>query len=216
MFNVDRDRVVMVAGVSFGTPLDDTWEFDGFDWHPINTPNRLTPRENHVLAYDLARDAVVAYGGFPPIFDTWEYSNSPLGRFVPYGSGCTGSAGTPRLQAPPGVVPTLGQTFTMDVLNLPPTAAFVFGAVGESRTTNLGTPLPLSLAPLGMTGCALFVGNLNLVGVPANGGAAVWSLPIPNSPTFIGYRFFPQVAVPDATANPAGLTVSNAAEAWIN
>jgi len=210
-----RDRVVMAGGVGASGTRSDTWEYDGYDWHPIQTPSSFTARENHAMTFDLARSTIVIYGGYPPVRDTWEYADRSAGVFVPYGVGCAGSAGTPTLDAAPGTVPAINQTFTMVLQGLPTSAIFAFGALGDSRTSNGGVPLPFGLRPLGLGRCTLFVGNFDLIGIPVSGGNAQWSVPIPNDPNLLGYRFYPQAAVPDAGANPAGLIVTNAAEAII-
>lgn len=214
-YHVDRQRVVMSGGVDRGAVLDDTWEFDGYEWHQITTASTYVPRENHAMAYDLLRGRCVVYGGFPPIFDTWEYVDRSPARFVPYGYGCAGSNGTPGLDAAPGLVPTLGQAFTMDLTNLPSAATFAFVLVGSSKTSNGGIPLPFDLSALGLTGCVQWIGDMDTSGVPAFMGTAAWNVTIPNDPNLIGYAFYVQGAVPDPGTNRVGFVVTNAGEGVI-
>ena len=72
-FDEDRGRVVLFGGQSDVTRagLNDTWEWDGFDWEEVtpsagNPPPRLYPG----LACDVARGRVVLFGG--DSWETWE------------------------------------------------------------------------------------------------------------------------------------------------
>jgi len=59
-----RNRVVMFGGRNAaGTPLNDTWEWDGANWASVATPGALTARFAHAMAYDAVRQRVVLFGG---------------------------------------------------------------------------------------------------------------------------------------------------------
>lgn len=212
-YHLSRQRVVMVGGRDAGGSIADTSEYDGFDWHPIGTATAFTAVENHAVVFDLARDRVVSYGGYPPINETWEYGDQGSGRFVPYGVGCAGTMGTPSLEAQG--VPRRGQPFAMVVRTLPQAAPFVIGLLGLSKTQWNGVPLPLALAPFGMPGCTLFTGQAEPFVVPQGATSAFWTFSIPNLPVLQGLHFYPQAAVPDPGANPAGVTFTDAAEATV-
>ncbi|MBK8100039.1 MAG: hypothetical protein IPK26_23295 [Planctomycetes bacterium] len=131
------------------------------------------------------------------------------GRFTPLGYGCAGSAGEPSLGAAPGTVPRNGQTFDVQLGNLPAQAQIAFGAVGFSELP--GVPL----ASLGLPGCHQFVSTDVTLWASAANGAATLPLTFPAAPALQGTEFWLQAVVPDPTANPLGLTVSNAAACTI-
>jgi hypothetical protein len=71
-----QDRLVLFGGFDpqlgqFGT---DTWTFDGTAWQPLPSPQNPPGRQLTSLAYDLARQRVVMFGGYDgsPRSDTWE------------------------------------------------------------------------------------------------------------------------------------------------
>lgn len=78
-YDSTRQRVVLFGGYgpSFpsGTQLNDTWEYDGFDWAQITPTHTPLTREQHGTAYDSARGRVVIFGGIGESTgdDTWEY-----------------------------------------------------------------------------------------------------------------------------------------------
>jgi hypothetical protein len=58
-----------------GTPLNDTWEWDGSNWALVDTPAGLTPRFGHSMAYDAVRQTIVLFGGDNGTLkfnETWE------------------------------------------------------------------------------------------------------------------------------------------------
>ncbi len=78
-FDQNRCRTVLYGGFhQMEPPLDDTWEWDGYDWHHINT--EMTPRKtsSHAMAYDSARKRTVMFGGGGEYYgqETYEYYNT--------------------------------------------------------------------------------------------------------------------------------------------
>jgi hypothetical protein len=72
---------VLLAGCGFDyeeqMTFDYFWTYDGADWSMPRVLTKPTPRRSPLLAYDSARQTVVAFGGQDTwgwIFDTWEYS----------------------------------------------------------------------------------------------------------------------------------------------
>jgi hypothetical protein len=210
-----RGRTVLFGGNTPypGPILADTWEWDGLDWvqrFPLTSP---PPRDLHALACDSARGKLVLFGGHGAsvsghLSDTWEYGPTDPASYVTFGSGCAGSAGTPALVASR---PWSGETFTLDVTDLPATTVSLV-LLGVSKTSWGPLPLPLPLDLVGMPGCVLFVSNDLAFVVPSAGGRATWSVPGPGGRDLIGGRFYNQAFVFDPVANPLGATSSNAGE----
>lgn len=203
---------VMLFGGAAPNSMGDTWVYNGFDWGNLNPAPAPSPRSDASLAFDWLRGRVVLFGG-DGLQETWEHSFFGA-YYATFGQGCQGTHGVPTLTLANGS-PVIGQTVAVTVSNLPPTqpAAMI---VGFSRIDWLGTPLPASLAPVGMTGCTLHV-SIDLITAVVNwSGYGAWAITIPNVPQLVGRLFFNQVAVLDLPANPFGMTVSNAGEALIN
>src|SRR5262249_14172263 len=159
--------------------LADTWEWDGTDWTQRATASSPPARYGHVLAFDSARGRTVLFGS-SSLTDTWEYGPVVPGAWVPFGTGCAGSAGGPVLTAGSRLRPYPGNVLTVDVAPVPANAAVLF-SLGLSRTNWGGLSLPLALGGLGMPGCALLMsGDATLLRL-ATGGVAALTIPIPNN-----------------------------------
>lgn len=129
-----------------------------------------------------------------------------------YGSGCSGSNGTPALQA--ATAPLAGQPLQLSLDHLP-TAPGLYGiALGFSDTTSavLGA-LPFDLAPLGAPGCLVLCDLLVTDFRPHGGNSATYSIGMPAGPSAVGLVIFQQAYAFDALANPLGVTSSNAGRA---
>jgi hypothetical protein len=212
-----RGRTVLFGGnsgpPSLNLPLQDTWEWDGTDWTQRATASSPPARSGHVLAFDAARGRTVLYGS-PSFAGTWEYGPVVPGAWVPFGTGCAGSAGVPVLTAGSELRPYPGNDLTVDVAPVPANTAVLF-SLGLSRTNWGGVSLPSALDNLGMPGCALLAsGDATLLRF-ATGSAASLTIPIPNDQTFVGLVFYNQAFALDPPANAAGATASNAAAATI-
>ena len=69
------------------------------------------------------------------------------------GAGCASVMGISRLTS--AGLPVLGQTFTVDLNNMPAPGAIL--VVGYSRTMSSFGPLPFDLTPYGLSGCSALV-----------------------------------------------------------
>lgn len=125
--------------------------------------------------------------------------------FLRYAKGC-GRSGGPVLLNNFGQLPRRNSSFGMTVSNLPigPGGAFLMIGAGETNP-------PLSLTPIGMTGCNLHLDSrLGLSLFPCSYlpiGIASISFQIPNRH---GLKFYAQAIALDSKANNAGLVLSNA------
>jgi hypothetical protein len=213
-----RGRTVLFGGVSPPGPIpsnafQDTWEWDGNDWTQRATASSPPARYAHVLAFDAARGRTVLFGSLSST-DTWEYGPVVPGTWVPFGTGCGGSAGVPVLTAGSELRPYPGNDLTVDVAPVPANTAVLF-SLGLSRTQWGGVNLPLLLDSLGMPGCALLASGDETLLRFASGSIAPLTIPIPNDQAFVGLAFYTQAFALDPPANAAGATASNAAAATI-
>ncbi|MHC5065876.1 MAG: hypothetical protein ACYTG5_18080 [Planctomycetota bacterium] len=138
------------------------------------------------------------------------YRYDDLAYELSYGTGCPGSAGTPRYLPRAGSQPVLGQTFTADLSKLPPGSPVV-AMIGFSRTNWLGLTLPLALEQFA-PGCILHSSAEIRVGLSNNAGFAELNLDIPDEPSLEGLKLFTQAVVGETGVNPTGLIFSNALE----
>jgi len=151
------------------------------------------------LDLDLGVDRAVAVVG-------------PASTFVRFGNGCAGT----RAAAPlvPLDTPRLGRDFAITVRELPVGVAFL--ALGTQTLASRYGPLPLDLAPLGMSGCVLYVPDEALCFLLGNGHEAVWTAAIPNDVHLVAAEFYAQAIVFDPLAgNPLGAVLSDAMRARI-
>lgn len=81
-FDATAGRVLLFGGVPAfpGTPLADTWSFDGSNWTLLSPLASPSGRAQTGLTYDLARGVAVMYGGGntsffggPSLDQTWEF-----------------------------------------------------------------------------------------------------------------------------------------------
>jgi hypothetical protein len=215
VYDPARERCVLTGGWGSGGAVADVWEYDGNTWTPRATATTPAARSGHAAAFDVERGRMLMFGGeFASgslTSQTWSYGLTDPAAFTTFGNGCPGSAGTPVLAPSGQSLPWLGSSFTMTVSGMAATGLGA-GCLGLSRLQWQGTPLPLSLAAVGMPGCSLRVSPEVLFVVFGGGGSAPWTLNIPNQPVFLGASLFAQAAVVDPGANALGLTMSNAAE----
>lgn len=125
--------------------------------------------------------------------------------------GCPGANGTPSLGLRANAygftgIPeklVLGSTWTLDLVNLPPSAA-VFTTVDL-----LPQPGPIDLGVYGAPGCLLEVLGVNDFAVGDPGGFYWWRFPTVPDVRFLGLPLEQQAVVLDPSANAAGVAVSN-------
>lgn len=135
------------------------------------------------------------------------------GAFVPYGSGCAGTAGVPQIGSAGN--PVFGQTFSVTLGSARANTAAIL-AIGGSDATWGGVALPWSLAGLGAPGCSLLASPDLTLALSTNAlGGTVWSLVVPVIPELFGITLFTQWAVIDPGANALGLVLSNAGAATL-
>jgi hypothetical protein len=70
-----RREVVVLFGGYDGIGLGDTWEWDGRDWRPRQSPSAPSPRFHASMAYDSHRGVSVLFGGYTNggTDQTWEW-----------------------------------------------------------------------------------------------------------------------------------------------
>ncbi len=223
-YDWNRGRLVMFGGASgvSGGEHNDVWEWDGDDWLERRPAVQPPARRGFALAFDAQRGSTVVFGGgvgsngTPTLGDTWEYQSGIAAGYAGFGSGCTGSAGTPSLAAAAGQLPWIGASFTMEVASLPPAAANVpFGILGTSNTSWGSRRLPLPLDPFGMRGCNLLASADLWFPLANAGGRASWSIAIPSVTSLRGVALYLQGGVLDPGANALGITLSNAGTATL-
>lgn len=209
-FAYDHARARLVGyGFTYYQPDPFAWEWDGTTWRIVLQASP-GPFNSVPLAYDRGRRQVVAYGyQYQPYAnhgDTWVYATATPATATAYGSGCAGSAGVPVLANAPFSLPWLGDLFRTNVTNL--------GAASQAVvfTTGVAATAPQDLTSLGMPGCSSYVATVAVDFAAVVGGAAQWSLVVPNSTVFAGLHLYQQAAVLDPPANAAGAVVTNALE----
>ena len=214
-----RERVVLFGGGVFNSGtgpqiLNDMYEWNGSSWAPASVPVGGPQRVAAHVAYDIARSRAVLFGGngTGAGSDTYEYGPVTPGTGLAFGAGCPGSAGSPRLSPREGMVPWLGSPLVMDLTEIgsSTTANLPSLLLGDSRSQWGSIQLPFDLTPLGMPGCTLLAAPQVAVLLRNAGGIANYALQIPAAPSLLGATFYAQGVVTDASANPLGLTVSNA------
>ena len=132
-------------------------------------------------------------------------------RYQAFGSACRGSLGLPVLGGDPNSLPRVGGRMRILLSNLPSRAPGLF-YMGLSKTKYGGFPLPISLAPLGMKGCNLWVSIDLPFAFRAQSGRASLEIPIPNQDLLLGQSTFFQALIVDPKANPANLVMSGGLE----
>jgi hypothetical protein len=204
-----RHRVVLFGGGTNGSISGDLWEYDGSTWQQRFPAQLPGARFDGWMVFDIARGRDVLFGGVvggAQAGDTWEYFSFSLPSVTTIASGCAGSRGTPT---PVAGTPWLGDPVRIDIAGAG-NGALALLAVGLSSSTWGPLPLPLSLAPLGMPGCALAVSGDASVPMPAVGGVPACTLRLPLVNAFAGLQLFAQALVADAGANAAGFVLSDA------
>ena len=199
---------LVLHGKSAANDENDTWAWDGSTWHLMPLTDPWPVRFNAVLQWDWGASRVVMVAGHDGGGTTGAVHTLAIaapGAFVASGTGCPGPAGTPQLSG--SGFPWVGAMPLLRTAPVPLLGVFVLGA---SNTMSGGTPLPLSLAPIGMPGCTLQVSLDVLLTATPTGGVAMCSVLIPMQPALVGFTLHAQAGSLDPGANPLGLTLSNA------
>jgi len=81
-YDSQRQMTVLLGGDSTGSVrLNDTWEYDGINWHQA-TPSQSPPGRVNIdqtLVYDSNRQRIILFGGLGSsgyLSDTWEYDST--------------------------------------------------------------------------------------------------------------------------------------------
>jgi hypothetical protein len=223
-----RGRILMFGGMASAGgyhALDDTWEFDGTSWTQVQVPQRPLARAGAASAHDPVHDRIVVFGGlatsggFTIAPDILEFRPAPIPAFAPYGFGCSGSNGTPNLDAAPGSLPALGGVLLLDLSQLPTAGGALLLGAGLGIGQFAGMPLPLDLGFAGMPRCDLWIGldpSISILHGFPSGGTHRISMPIPNLMALDGLQLALQALVVDP-GSPNGIaTMSNAGIATIH
>lgn len=82
IYDIGRGRTVLFGGGrAVGTVVfNDTWEWDGNDWHRVTSPVSPPARWAHGMAYDQTRQRTILFGGLTGTTeaygDTWEFDGT--------------------------------------------------------------------------------------------------------------------------------------------
>jgi hypothetical protein len=148
---------------------------------------------------------------FTGIYFTAATVGTEAASYVPFGTGCKGSAGIPKLRARTGNTPVLGQPLHLEMTGLPGKGGGVLLVVGFSDTIWQASTLPRELAFIGMPRCTLDCELFTYLTLLQSNGALSFSTPIPNAASLSGVVFYNQAVVADpAAGNALGATLSNA------
>ena len=174
--------VVLVGTSSPVSPLDLTRVFDGGNW--TVGPAGLAVGSPGPFLFDYIRGALISHDP--------SYANSQLLSLTPataepYGSGCAGINGTPRLAAV--TRPGIGQSLVFDVLDAAGNAP-VFLLASES-TNDVTLP----------GGCTVLLADALIAGAATASlyGFASLTFEVPDSPSLFGLRLYQQALSLDAT-----------------
>ena len=143
--------------------------------------------------------------------EVWRMDYIETPGLTPFGTGCPGSNGTPRLESPtPYPMPALGQVEPLILSGLPVAAGSFVLASGDSIDQAFGAPLPIPLDPIGLLGCRAWIGWNTAILLGHPGSSVTFQLAVPNTPTLAGVTLGLQALVLDPAATNWG-SVSNAA-----
>lgn len=205
-----RGNVLLVGGDEGTGARTQVWELNSGGWIPRTPIGRIPARTGAGYAYLPQLGGLLCFGGAgatDPHGDLWLLSHRTPATAERFGIGCGGSQGTPSLDLADWERPHLDRVLHLALGGLPKTTLTTI-AIGASRTSWNGLPLPFDLTGHAMPGCSLLVGiDLYEPLVPDSAGIA--SLVVPWLPQLAWQELHLQLAATDASANGAGLTVSN-------
>ncbi|MCA8976511.1 MAG: hypothetical protein KDC98_17455 [Planctomycetes bacterium] len=214
-----RQRVVLFGGRTPTQTFNDVWEWDGTDWTQRTPATAPTTRQYGRMAYDQVGERIVMFGGDvnSPFGggndETWSYAPLHPASWSEFGSGCRGNnagASVPHLAG--GARPWIGDTADVLLTGLPaPTLAFMLA--GFDNTNSPLGPLPLNLAPFGLTlNCALLVDPVAIVALPSASSSATFAIGLPMNASLLGIDIYLQAA---ATEGAANIVITNAVDGTV-
>jgi hypothetical protein len=211
--------IVMYGGVKQVAPNNgtkgDTWVYNG-TWSEVRPASPPAARRLHAMASDPKTQAPLLFGGSAGPAQTYllDLGSFVSGVYEPYGAGCAGTAGIPSLGALGCNPPFIKETFTIELTNVPASSTPIL-VFGLSNTRWGGATLPMDLSFMGFTGCSLLASLNFTLPMTVTGSVARVVAPLSNDNRLVGFTFFNQAFVPDASANSGGATLSNAVAATV-
>lgn len=191
---------LLVGGVdASGTPpaTSELWRFDGELWNELPTATRPPSAFGAAVAIDPGRRRLVVVGGATDAGasqlndEHWEFAPGPSNGT--FGAGCSAFSLTATLYT--GLC-ARGKDWEGSVGFSNSNVSWALFAFGLSNTSWNGTPLPFNLGPIGNPVCDLLVEPAVTLWQPTSpglfGGAADFSLPIPNVPSAYGINIYAQ------------------------
>ena len=215
-FDSHRRRAVLLGG--FSNVPNGMREYDAGGWQ-LRAAFAPDGRQGASMVYDTVRQECLLFGGSDgfsgQLFnDTVRCRATTPATAVPFGQGCAAGGVVPGFLPAPYQVPYVGMLFRVNLYSLPYGQPALI-ALGHSRTSWNGAPLPTSLAPIGMNGCTLYVSPDLLVAAPGSGASASLTIAVPNQPLLIGAPFFLQGVAIAVGANAANLVTAAALDCRI-
>lgn len=209
------ERVVVHGGEGGSGCLADVWSWDGSGW-TLHLPQGTAPsaRRGAAMYHDAAANELRLFaGGCGTSYtnDLWSLQLPVFARSEQYGAGCVGSIGAPGLALLAPSSPVVGTTMNLQVSNVPGVFIPALGAMGTSRTSWLGLPLPFDLAPAGIPGCLLHQSAeaTLALGAPNGTGVVPWPVAIPNNPLLLGSELYFQALTLELPGFPRWSSLSN-------
>jgi hypothetical protein len=193
------ERVVLHGGETASGCQQDVWSWNGTEW-TIHLPQSgpvPSARTGSQLFHDSGTNRLLLFaGGCGTNYtnDLWTLSLPTFARTNSYGTPCVGSRGPLTLSVLNNSLPIIGQTFRMEMSNVP-TFSPCAGLLGFSNTELNGIPLPFDLAFLSMPGCSAYMSkDLNFQLPPPNNvlNTTAWDLAIPMDPVFLSLHIYMQ------------------------
>ena len=215
------ERIVLHGGETTTECRSDVWSWNGSAW-TLHTPAAgaiASARADAQLVHDQATNSLRLFGGgcgANSNADLWSLTMPTFASAIAYGQPCIGTAGALGLRTVQGSVPVIGQTFRMEMTNVPGLAP-CFGLLGFSNTTIAGAPLPLALEFLNMPGCLAYMSKDMTFPLPLQINVfqpTAWDLALPLDPVFLSLHIYLQgLALEFGSARFA--TVTNGIDARI-
>jgi len=91
VLDTNRDKIVLFGGRTMTGIVNEIWEYNGAQWFEVTVDSTPlpAPRQFHAMAYDIARQRTVLFGGVTAVgtflADTWEYDGTSWVETTPAG-----------------------------------------------------------------------------------------------------------------------------------
>ncbi len=193
------ERIVLHGGETASGCQQDVWSWNGAEWtiHLAQSGSVPSARTGSQLIHENGTNRMLLFaGGCGTSYtnDLWQLSLPTFARATSYGSPCIGSRGPLTLSVINDSLPIIGQTFQMEMSNVP-TFSPCAGLLGFSNTELNGIPLPFDLAFLSMPGCNAYMSKDLNFPLPAPNNVlrtTAWNLAIPLDPVFLSLHIYLQ------------------------